>query len=72
VIRHGGWTLKVDPSARMVWPVYPFNPYSNGPETEQRNAVGALSLPIKLKQPADGALPWRRQELAFELEVNHD
>jgi len=72
VIRHGGWTLKVDPSARLVWPVYPFNPYSNGPETELRYAVGALSIPIELKRPADGALPWRRQEVAFELAVNHD
>jgi hypothetical protein len=72
VIRHGGWTLKVDPSARLVWPVYPFNPYSNGPETELRYAVGALALPIKLERPADRALPWRRQEIAFELEVDRD
>jgi hypothetical protein len=72
VIRHAGWTLKVDPSARLVWPVYPFNPYSNGPETELRYAVGALAAPIKLTQPAEGALPWRRQELAFELAVNQD
>jgi hypothetical protein len=72
VIHHGQWTLRVDPSARLVWPVYPFNPYSNGPETELRYAVGALSLPMKLERPADGPLPWRRQEFAFELEVERD
>jgi hypothetical protein len=69
VIRHAGWSLKVDPSARLVWPVYPFNPYSNGPETELRFAVGALSVPIQLKPRSDAALSWRRQEVAFELEV---
>ena len=73
IIRHGGWTLKVEESARLVWPVYPFNPYSNGPETELEYAVGALSVPIRLKPPAAaGALPWRRQDVAFELEVNPD
>jgi hypothetical protein len=68
-IRHHGWTMKVDPTARLVWPVYPFNPYSNGPETDLRSAVGALSVPVKVKRPAEGTLPWRRQEIAFEIEV---
>jgi len=26
VIRHHGWSLKVDPSARLLWPVYPTSP----------------------------------------------
>jgi hypothetical protein len=32
--------------------------------------VGALSLPVKVMRPAEATLPWRRQELAFELEAN--
>jgi hypothetical protein len=69
-IRHHGWTLKVDPTARLTWPVYPFNPYSNGPETDLSYAVGALSVPVKVQQPAEGTLPWRRQEIAFEIEAS--
>jgi hypothetical protein len=68
-IRHHGWTLKVDPTARLIWPVSPFNPYSNGPETDLRYAVGALSVPVHVKRPAEGTLPWRRQEIRFEVEV---
>jgi hypothetical protein len=69
MIRHHGWTLKVDPSARLIWPVYPFNPYRNGPETDLRYAVGALSLPVKTQRPMKGTSSWRRQEIRFELGV---
>jgi hypothetical protein len=68
-IRHHGWTLKVAPTARLVWPVYPFNPYTNGPETDLRYAVGALSVPVRVKRPTEGTLPWRRQEIRFVVEV---
>jgi hypothetical protein len=68
-IRHHGWTLKVDPTARLTWPVYPFNPYSNGPETDLRFAVGALSVPVRVQRPAEGTLTWRRQEIHFAVEV---
>jgi hypothetical protein len=66
-IRHAGWTLTVDPAARLSWPVYPFNPYANAPETNLAYAVGALSAPLQLKggrglRPGD-------QELAFTLEA---
>ena len=43
-IRHRGWTLKLPPGARLTWPVYPFNPYRNGPETELTHAVAVISL----------------------------
>ncbi|MBI1897312.1 MAG: hypothetical protein HYZ57_11415 [Acidobacteria bacterium] len=46
-IRHRGWTLRTDAGARLVWPVRPYNPYSNAPETGLQNAVGALSVPLK-------------------------
>jgi hypothetical protein len=68
-IRHHGWVLSVDPNARLIWPVYPFNPYSNGPETNLSHAVGALSVPVRIKSGTDASFPWRRQEIAFELAV---
>jgi len=42
-IRHHGWTLHLDPGARLVWPVYPHNPYADAPETSLEYAVAALS-----------------------------
>jgi hypothetical protein len=69
-VRHRGWTLRVDPAARLVWPVLPFNPYRNAPETELRHAVGVLSVPVKVQLPAESALKWRRGEIAFTLEAD--
>ena len=69
-IRHRGWTLHVDPSARLTWPVLPFNPYANGPEKELRHAVGVLTVPVNVQPPPAGAaLNWRRGEIAFTLEA---
>src|SRR5579872_1327948 len=55
-IRHHGWSMKVDPSAHLVWPVYPFNPYANSSETSLNWAVGALSVDVAPKKltPASG------------------
>lgn len=58
-IRHNGWILKPDPGARLVWPVYPFNPYADAPETALERAVGTLSTPL-----GSGA-----QEISFVLEA---
>jgi len=63
-IRHHGWTLQADPTARLTWPVYPFNPYADGPEKTLGYAVGALSVPLRFKE----ARP-RKQEISFTLEV---
>ena len=49
-IRHHGWTMKVDPTVRLVWPIYPFNPYMNKPETKLDHAVGLLSVPLQAKR----------------------
>jgi hypothetical protein len=66
-IRHHGWTLQVDPNARLDWPVYPFNPYANARETTLEHAVGALSVPLQLKsQPGHYVLP-KEQEIKFTL-----
>jgi dienelactone hydrolase len=67
-IRHHGWTLTVDPTARLTWPVYPFNPYRNGPETELAHAVGALSVPLRPETPSGSKT--RTQEIAFTLEAS--
>jgi hypothetical protein len=69
VLRHHGWTLHVDPAARLVWPVFPFNPYRNGPETELRRAVGVLSVPLDVQPPAGGRYGWREQQIEFKLEA---
>jgi hypothetical protein len=64
-VKQGPWTLTVDSPARLAWPVYPFNPYSNGPETDPKQAVATLSVPLK-PQP-HGRL--RTQEIRLSLEV---
>jgi hypothetical protein len=46
-IAHNGWRLKVPPGAHLIWPVYPFNPYADAPETELDHAIGILSFPLK-------------------------
>jgi len=45
-LRHRGWTLKLPPGARLAWPVYPFNPYRNGPETALAHAVATLFFTV--------------------------
>jgi len=66
-IRHGGWTLEVDPTARLVWPIYPYNPYSDAPEKTLEHAVAALSVPLRFEyKPGRNVLP-REQEIAFKI-----
>jgi hypothetical protein len=69
-IRHHGWTLRVEPTTRLAWPVYPFNPYANGPETALEFAVGALSVPLRLKSRPGHYVRPEEQEIAFALETN--
>ncbi len=68
-ISHCGWKLKPDPGARLVWPVYPHNPYSNSPETEVNYAVGALSVPLRLKAQPGRYIRTNEQEMVFTLVV---
>ena len=67
-IRHRGWKLSVDRPARLTWPVLPFNPYKNAPETDLRLAIGVLSVPVRVEAPTEGALNWRRGSIDFALE----
>jgi hypothetical protein len=66
-IRHRGWTLKVDPTARLSWPVYPHNPYADRPETNVERAVGALSVPLTLKKGR--YIRTGEQEILFTLQT---
>lgn len=61
MIRHNGWTLHIPKGMRLTWPVYPFNPYRDAPETELTYAIGRLSMPLKAKED---------QDIPFMLEVD--
>jgi hypothetical protein len=61
-IQHNGWILQVPPGASLIWPVFPFNPYLDGPETELEKAIGVLSVPLFASD----------QELQFILNVHGD
>jgi hypothetical protein len=69
-IRHHGWTLKIDPTARLIWPVYPYNPYANAPETTLKHAVGALSVPLHLEARKDRYIRPGEQEISFTLRAD--
>ena len=61
-IRHHGWTMSLDPAARLTWPFYPHNPYSDSPETDLKYAVGRLTIPLFLKsQPGHYIRPNEKQ-----------
>ncbi len=68
-IRHHGWTLKPDPAARLLWPVYPHNPYADAPETSLERAVAALWVPLNLKPRPGKYVRPRDQEISFALSV---
>jgi len=68
-ISHHGWKLKLDPAARLVWPVFPHNPYTNSPETDLNYAVGALSVRLRLKSQPGRYIRTNEQEIVFALEV---
>jgi hypothetical protein len=69
-IRHHGWTMKVDPEARLIWPVYPHNPYTNAPETNIEYAVAALSVPLRLKSRPGHYIRANEQKISFTLTAN--
>ncbi|MBI3651578.1 MAG: hypothetical protein HY231_11230 [Acidobacteria bacterium] len=66
-ISHRGWKLKVDPTARLVWPMIPYNPYLNGPEKNLDHAVGVLIVPLRLKENEKYYIRPGEQEITFVL-----
>jgi hypothetical protein len=68
-IAHRGWRLRLDPTARLAWPVYPYNPYRNAPETGLEHAVAALSVPLRFSAQPGRPIRAAEQEILFTLEV---
>ena len=68
-IRHHGWKLSVDTPANLTWPIYPYNPYSNGPETTLEHAVGVLSIPVQFAdEVAQSSGTLKRLDVSVALE----
>jgi hypothetical protein len=69
-IQHNGWTMKLDPAASLIWPVYPHNPYADAPETQLRYAVGRLTIPLYLKQQSGHYVRPNEKQLELEISTN--
>lgn len=59
-IRHNGWTFYFPSGFHLTWPVFPFNPYKDAPESSLSNAIGRLSVPLHAKD--------ERLKLSIEVE----
>lgn len=68
-IRHRGWTMKLDPAARLLWPCLPHNPYADRPEENLRNAVATVSVPIVASRVPGQPYGAGVQEISFALRV---
>jgi len=60
ILQHNGWTMHIPSGFHLTWPVYPFNPYQDAPETDIEKAVGRLTTPLQ----------WKDETFNFEIEVN--
>jgi len=60
LIRHNGWILHLPSGMHFTWPIYPFNPYKDKPETDVALAIGTLSIPLKEEN----------QEFRFAIDVD--
>jgi hypothetical protein len=49
--------------------VFPFNPYADGPETSLEYAVGALSVPLVLKEQSGHYVRPNEQKIDFSISV---
>jgi hypothetical protein len=68
-IHYPGWKLKVEAPARLSWPVYPYNPYANAPETSLEHAVAALSVPLHTIGPEDSSEQAHSSEVSVVIET---
>jgi hypothetical protein len=69
-ILHHGWRLRLDPEARLAWPVYPYNPYRNAPETGLEHAVGTLTVPLRFQPQAGRSILVGEQQILFTIEAD--
>ncbi len=70
-IQHNGWTLRLKDDATLEWPVYPYNPYRNGPETTLKHAVALLQIPLKLQAPKEHWMQPNERMIELRFQVNH-
>jgi hypothetical protein len=68
-ILHHGWRLRVDRTARLAWPIYPYNPYRNAPETSLEHVVGTLTAPLRFRPQPGRSVRVGEQEILFTLEA---
>jgi hypothetical protein len=59
--------MKVDSTARLVWPVYPWNPYGDAREKNLGTAVAALTMPLRLNDQPGHHVRSKEQEFAFSI-----
>jgi len=69
-LHHGAWTLKIDRDATLQWPIFPYNPYRNGPETKLENAIALLRVPLNLKADPDRWLQVNEQIIRISISIN--
>ncbi|MDR3677978.1 MAG: hypothetical protein P4N24_21035 [Acidobacteriota bacterium] len=66
-IHYPGWKMRIDAPAQLTWPVYPYNPYANAPETTLEHAVAVLSVP--LRGSGSESSPRRTLEISILIEA---
>lgn len=71
-IQHNGWILKLKDDATLEWPVYPYNPYRNGPETLLKHAVALLQIPLNLKAPKEHWMQPHERTIELRFQVPHN
>lgn len=71
-IRHRGWTLRMDESATIIWPFYPYQPYGDEPhlETDIKYAVGTLSVPLQQNAREGSYIRPNEQVIKFVLSTD--
>ncbi len=66
-LHYPGWRIRTDVPATLTWPVYPYNPYANAPETTLEHAVAALSVPLHAAGSEDS--PRQSIEISILIET---
>jgi len=67
LLSHSGWRLSTSAPASLEWPVFPYNPYRNGPEVQLSRAVAVLSVPLVLKAASADYVRPNQQIIEFNL-----
>lgn len=71
-LQHNGWTLTLKDDATLEWPVYPYNPYRNAPETTLKHAVALLRIPLNLKAPKEHWMQPHERTIELRFQFPHN